>query len=140
MISEDDIINLRELREKLLYLKPEEKKIIYSLLKQISNRIYILRSIESRYRKRFLMNTNYSNNYIEIDVKAKYRTNKGIPNSVKIFNNKIFLVYGDKEYEYKVHNLFDLYLLGLLIKSSSLKYKQIIYTKIDFPKRSLVIS
>jgi hypothetical protein len=138
MIS-DDIIVLSDLREKLLSLGPEERRIMFYLIRHIFNRITILKSIESRYRKRFLMNVNYSNNLIEINVR-KLRIKKGAPNAIKIFNNKIFFVIDDKEYEHKIRTLFDLYVLGLLIRSSPLKYKEIIYMKIDFPKDALVIT
>jgi len=139
MIHGEEIINLNDLREKLLNLGPEERRIMFYLIRHIFNRITILKSIESRYRKRFLMNVNYSNNLIEINVR-KLRIKKGAPNVIKIFNNKIFFIIDDKEYEHKIHTLFDLYVLGLLLKSSLLKYKEIIYMKTDFPKDALVIT
>jgi len=139
MIHGEEIINLNDLREKLLNLGPEERRIMFYLIRHIFNRITILKSIESRYRKRFLMNVNYSNNLIEINVR-KLRIKKGAPNVIKIFNNKIFFIIDDKEYEHKIRTLFDLYVLGLLLKSSHLKYKEIIYMKTDFPKEALVIT
>jgi len=141
MIS-DNVINLDELREKLLGLGPEEKKTLFYLIRHIFNRYNIIRSIESRYRKRHLLNADFSQKkIIEFDLRRiHYKTKQGHIDRLKIFNNKIFFVINDREYEHKIHTLYDIYILGFLLKSSLLKNKYLIFSKIDFPIDSLVIS
>jgi hypothetical protein len=141
MIYGEEIINLNDLREKLLNLGPEERKTLIYLIRHIFNRYNIIKSIESRYRKRHLLNVDFSRkNFIEFDLRVHYKSKNGRINHVKIFNNKIIFVINEREYEHKIQNLYDVYILGFLLKSSLLKNKYLLFSKIDFPIDSLVIS
>jgi hypothetical protein len=127
-MSQSDILNLDVLREKYTKLDSETKKLIRSMFMSVLTKFARLKQVENNIRKVHL--SNLVNQFKDIGV-IKVKAHVSI-SEIKVLNNKLYFV-SERESEYKIKSLYQIYVLGSFLKDDLKTARQI-----KFPKDVIV--
>jgi hypothetical protein len=127
-MSQSDTLNLDVLREKYVKLDSETKKLIRSMFMSVLTKFARLKQVENNIRKIHLSNlvNQFKDNGV-IKVKAHVSVSE-----IKVLNNKLYFV-SERESEYKIKSLYQIYVLGSFLKDDLKTSRQI-----KFPKNAIV--
>jgi len=127
-MSQSNTLNLDVLREKYIKLDSETKKLIKSILMSILTKFARLKQVENNIRKvhlSILVNQFKDNGVIKVKAHVSI-------SEVKVLNNKLYFV-SERESEYKIKSLYQIYVLGSFIKDDLMTSRQI-----KFPREAIV--